>query len=341
MSPASPSPGSGGPATAAAPEDGEPDDPTRTATLAVGTQPAPSTPAPSTPAPSTAAPSTAAHSAPDPGPAHPGRCARPGDRDAPAWVEAIGRVGLVAYGLVHLGIAVLAVRIATIGERGAHADPRGAIELVASGGGFLGRWLLAAAALALTAFAVWQLRAAAVGFCWARAEERWRKRLGAAAKAVGVLSVAYLAAEFATRMQGRRNAFQTTVNDVFAHTGGRWLVGAVGLFAIGMFVSMAYTGVRATFMGDLVPEKLPGRRRTVALVAGSLGNLTRAVTFGVIGVLTALAAWDDAPQRIGGVDIALRTVAAHTLGATMFLLAAVGFAAYFVYCAIDAYARHP
>jgi hypothetical protein len=269
------------------------------------------------------------------------RRARPSDRDAPAWVEAIGRVGLVAYGLVHLGIGVLAVRISTLGERDQHADPRGAIELVAAGGGFLGRWLLAAAALALVAFAAWQLRAAAVGFNWARPEERWRKRLGAFAKAIGVLSVAYLAAEFATRMQGRRNGFQSTVDEVFAHPAGRWLVAAVGLFAIGMFVSMSYTGVRATFMGDLVPEKLPGYRRTVALITGSLGNLTRAVTFGVVGVLTTLAAWENRPNRIGGVDIALRTIAAHTLGATMFCVAAVGFTCYFVYCVIDAYARHP
>jgi hypothetical protein len=331
MSPAPASPASGGPAAAPEP-DTEPGDRAPTGGLAVETAPSahPST---------TAEPTTTAE--PDPGPPHAGRCARPGDRDAPAWVEAIGRVGLVTYGLVHLGIAVLAVRIAAIDERDAHADPRGAIELVASGGGFLGRWVLAAAALALSAFAAWQLRAAAVGFCWARPEERWRKRLGAAAKAVGVLSVAWLAAEFATRMQGRRNAFQETVDEVFAHTAGRWLVGAVGLFAIGMFFSMTYTGVRTTFMGDLVPEKLPGRRRTLALVTGSVGNLTRAVTFGVVGVLTALAAWDDAPNRIGGFDIALRTIAAHTLGATMFVVAAIGFAAYFVYCVIDAYARHP
>jgi hypothetical protein len=302
----------------------------------------PGIPAPAGGAAVGTAPTESAGSAqPDPGPPHPGRCARPGDRDAPVWVEALGRAGLVAYGLVHLGIAVLAVRIAAIGGRGQHADPRGAIELVASGGGFLGRWLLAAAALALTAFAAWQLRAAAVGFCWARPEERWRKRLGAFAKAVGVLSVAWLAAEFAIRVQGRRNAFQATVDEVFAHAAGRWLVGAVGLFAVGIFVSMTYTGVRATFMGDLVPEKLPRRRRVLALVTGSLGNLTRAVTFGVVGVLTTLAAVEDAPNRIGGFDVALRTIATHTLGATMFLVAAVGFAAYFVYCVIDAYARHP
>ncbi len=267
-------------------------------------------------------------------------------RDAPAWIEAIGRVGLVAYGLVHLGIAVLAIRIAALGPRSVHgedghADPRGAVALVAAGGGFFGRWLLAAAAVALVAFAFWQLRAAAVGFCWASPEERWRKRLGAAAKALGVLSVAYLAAEFATRLQGRRNAFQDTVREVFTYPVGRWAVGIIGLVAVGMFFSMTYTGVRATFMGDLVAAKLPGRRWTLTLVTGSIGNLTRAITFGVVGVLTTGAAIDDAPDAIGGVDVALRTMATYTVGATMFVIAGLGFAAYFVYCCMDAYARHP
>ncbi|MEJ2870721.1 DUF1206 domain-containing protein [Actinomycetospora sp. OC33-EN08] len=267
-------------------------------------------------------------------------------RDAPAWVESIGRVGLVAYGLVHLGIALLAVRVAALGPRstsgeGGYADPRGAVALVAAGGGFFGRWLLAAAAIALVFFAFWQIRAAAVGFRWARPEERWRKRLGAAAKALGVLSVAYLAAEFATRLQGRRNAFQTLVREVFEYPGGRWLVAAVGLVAVGMFFSMTYTGVRATFMGDLVEAKLPGHRRTLTLVTGSVGNLTRAVTFGVIGILTTGAAIDDDPDAIGGVDIALRTMASYTVGAAVFVIAALGFAAYFVYCVMDAYSRHP
>lgn len=267
-------------------------------------------------------------------------------RDAPAWFEAIGRVGLVAYGLVHLGIAILAVRIAALGpamgrseER--FADPRGAVALVAAGGGFFGRWLLAAAALALVAFALWQIRAAAVGFLWAPPQERWRKRLGAGAKALGVLSVAWIAAEFATRLQGRRNAFQETVREVFAFPGGRWAVGVVGLVAIGMFISMTYTGVRATFMSDFVAARLHGIRRPLTLWTGSVGNLTRAVTFGVVGVLTTGAAIDDSPDAIGGVDIALRTIATHTLGTTMFVVAAVGFAAYFVYCCMDAYARHP
>lgn len=263
-----------------------------------------------------------------------------GQRDAPQWVEVVGRAGLVAYGLVHLGIAVLAVRIAALGDRHA-ADSRGAIALVAANGGFFGRWLLGASAVALTAFAVWQIRAALVGFRWAPDSERWRKRLGAAAKAIGVLSVAWLAVEFAARLQDRRSAFRTEVAEVFTLTGGRLLVGVAGLVAIGVAVAMTYTGVRATFMGDFVVDKVRGRRWHLAVITGRIGNLTRAVTFAVVGILTTTAAVTDVPDRIGGVDLALRTLAAHTVGATMLVVAAVGFACYFVYCVIDAYARHP
>ena len=53
------------------------------------------------------------------------------------------------------------------------------------------------------------------------------------------------------------------------------------------------------------------------------------------------AAIDDTPDAIGGVDVALRTMATYTVGAAMFVVAGLGFAAYFVYCVMDAYARHP
>ena len=260
--------------------------------------------------------------------------------DAPAWVEHIGRGGLVAYGAVHLAVGALAVRIVTLDPR-THADPRGAIAVIARGGA-AGRLLLALGVVALVAFACWQIRAAAVGFRWAAPEERWRKRVGAVAKAAGVLSVAWLAARFALHDPGSRRGLRDLVAEVFAHSGGRLLVGAVAVAVLIMSGTMTYTAVRGTFMSDLCPERLaaPGLRRAT-LVAGSVGNLTRAVTFAVVGLLTADAVIDDDPDRIGGVDLALRTLADHTLGAVALLVTAAGFAAYGLYCGVDAWARHP
>ena len=263
------------------------------------------------------------------------------ERDAPGrWVERVGRGGLVAYGVVHVLIAVLAVRVALLGDR-AHADPRGAIAIIASSGLF-GRWLLGAVALALVTFALWQVRAACVGFRWVPDRgERLRKRVGALAKAGGVLSVAWLAARFAVHDAGSRNAFRVLIEQTFRQPGGRLLVLLVGVITLISAGTMVYTAVRGTFMGDLVPHRVPDRLRRATRAAGSAGNLTRAITFAVIGVLAAGAALANDPDRIGGVDVALRALAAHTLGAAALILAALGFAAYGLYCLVDARARHP
>jgi Domain of Unknown Function (DUF1206) len=53
------------------------------------------------------------------------------------------------------------------------------------------------------------------------------------------------------------------------------------------------------------------------------------------------AVLDDAPDEVAGLDVALRTVAEHTLGTTALAIASLGFAAYGLYCLVDAYARHP
>ena len=57
---------------------------------------------------------------------------------------------------------------------------------------------------------------------------------------------------------------------------------------------------------------------------------------------TALGAvLDDAPDEVAGLDVALRTVAEHTLGTTALAIASLGFAAYGLSCLVDDYARHP
>jgi hypothetical protein len=51
--------------------------------------------------------------------------------------------------------------------------------------------------------------------------------------------------------------------------------------------------------------------------------------------------WLDDPEQVGGLDVALRALADHTLGVTVLGIVGAGFAAYGLYCLIDAYARHP
>lgn len=95
------------------------------------------------------------------------RLVREGPSDAPgALVDALGRIGLVGYGLVHLLAAWLALQIA-VGVRDAPADAVGAVGTIGHTPG--GVAVLALVAVGLVAFAVWQLTASAIGFRWAPA----------------------------------------------------------------------------------------------------------------------------------------------------------------------------
>ncbi|MCD2197621.1 DUF1206 domain-containing protein [Actinomycetospora endophytica] len=106
-------------------------------------------------------------------------------------VEVLGRGGLIAYGVLHLLLAGLAVVLMT-GSPTVHADQEGAIAVIA-GIGPVGAGLLGLSILGLVAFGVWQVRAALVGFRWTAGGERTRKRIGAAGKAIAMFSIASLA----------------------------------------------------------------------------------------------------------------------------------------------------
>jgi hypothetical protein len=261
--------------------------------------------------------------------------------DAPGhWSEVLGRVGLGAYGVVHLLLAWLAASIAALHGQ-SPVDQRGAVTIVAQGG-IVGRFLLALATVCLLTFAVWQVRAGAVGFHWVDEPGlRWRKRIGAFAKALGVGGVAYIAACVLIMPVGDTSSLRVLAGEAFALPGGRLLVLAAAIVVLVTAGTTTYTGVRATFLGDLVPEKLTPPLRHVARWLGAVGNLTRAVVFAAVGVLGLKAVVDDDPDEVAGLDVALRSLADHTLGTTILALAAVGFAAYGLYCLVDAYARHP
>ncbi|MBW0102644.1 DUF1206 domain-containing protein [Pseudonocardia sp. KRD291] len=258
-----------------------------------------------------------------------------GGGDAPGRaVELLGRFGLVAYGAVHLLVAGLGVRLA-FGARGAEVDQRGAIAAVASVGP-VGTAVLVTFVAGLGAFAVWQVSAAVAGFRWVSGAERRRKRVGAAAKAVAVVAVAVVAARFVVESPGGpgRTGPAWLVGSLLEIPGGRWLVAAVAVFVLVVAATMVYTGVARTFLGDLVDD-VPPRVLRAAAVLGATGNLARAVAFGAVGVLFADAALHADPDRVGGLNEALRGLEGQWQGVAPLLVLSAGLAAFGGYCLID------
>jgi len=124
---------------------------------------------------------------------------RPSDAPDSAAVTGLARVGLVAYGLVHLLVAWLALQVAW-GVPGGDADQSGAVAAVAST--TVGPPLLFVLAVGLAALALWQL--GEMRRLWRRAGSNGGRRAAAmgtvesVGKAAVYLGLAVLAIRFAT-----------------------------------------------------------------------------------------------------------------------------------------------
>lgn len=267
------------------------------------------------------------------------RAVRSGPSDAPGrFVDVLGRIGLVGYGLVHVLVAWLALMLA-FGTPEAPADAGGAIGTVADTGAGLA--VLVLTALGLAAFALWQVTAAAIGFRWVEGGERVRKRVGAVSKAIATGALAGLVVGFLSGVRG--SGGDTSVRQVASVAlglpGGRLLLGAGAVVVVVIAASMVYTGLRRTFLGDLDLRRVrPGTQLVIAGL-GVWGHLARAVAFAVVGGLAGLAAFVGDASRAGGLDAALRAVASVPLGAVLLVVVAGGFAAFGLFCVADAATR--
>jgi len=265
------------------------------------------------------------------------RSVRRGRSDAPGGViDLLGRGGLVAYGVVHLVVAWLAVRIA-FGLPEGSADAQGAVAEIATGAGAVG---LVVEVVGLVAFAVWQLTAAALGFRWVSGGERVRKRVGAVMKALTMLGLAVVAVAFLRSGPRSGDAgARDVVADLLLLPGGRLLVAVAAVVIAVIAVTMTYTGLRRTFLGDLDVRRLSSALRRAVEVIGAVGHLARALALGVVGVLVFTAAVASDARRAGGLDAALRALGDTPLGMSLLVVVALGFGAFGVYCLADAALR--
>jgi len=171
--------------------------------------------------------------------------------------------------------------------------------------------------------------------------ERLRKRVGAVAKAIAMVALAAVVLRYLMGRGGAAgNSSAVSVSaDLLALPAGRALLGLAAVVVLVLAAAMTYTGVRRTFMGDLDVRRLaPSARRAIASV-GALGHLARAAALAVVGVLVGSAAVVADPRRAGGLDAALRALGETGLGDTLLVVVALGFAAFGLYCLVDAATR--
>jgi hypothetical protein len=254
-------------------------------------------------------------------------------------LQFLGRFGDVCYGVVHLVVAWLALQVAF----GSHqeADQQGAVTTIAAQPfGAVLLWLLA---IGLIAFGLWQLLAAAVSFQWISPEgKRTRKRLGVAGRALAVLGIASFTVKLLASGQksGSSNTKpQELTASLMSLPAGRILVGIAGLVVLGFAANTAWRGIKRKFTEDWDTNRLSGKARRTAELVGSVGFVAKGVAFGIVGALIGYAGFTHNAAEAGGLDKALKTLAAQPFGMVLLVVVALGFVAFAGYLFADARAR--
>jgi hypothetical protein len=240
-------------------------------------------------------------------------------------VRWIARGGLVAIGLVHILIGVIAINVAS-GLKGNPSQSGALATVAATPGGFILLWV---AAIAMFGLAFWQFTDAA----WVTAPRRrtlTMRRLTDVGKAFGFAVVGFAALIFA--VGGHPNSTNTSrkLSAMLLDTpGGIFILVAAGVIVGSVGVAHLIRGVTRRFRDELLP--LTGARRAIVLTLGLVGHLAKAAALLIVGVLVIIAAIFADPTRVTGVDGALGYLTTLAFGPILLLFVAIGFIAYGLY----------
>ncbi|MFF2370237.1 DUF1206 domain-containing protein [Agromyces sp. NPDC058110] len=239
----------------------------------------------------------------------------------------LARSGFAVLGLVHVVIGAIAISVA-IGAGGGEADQSGAMQQIARVP--FGIVVLWAIVLGLAALGVWQV-AEALLVQEPDAKKKWGNRVKELGTALAYFATGATALVFALGGSSDSSESSTSLSaTLLATPGGVFLLVLIGLVVIGIGIGFVVSGVRKTFEKQVsLPAGAVGRGiRTLGVV----GYLAKGIVLGVVGVLFVVAALTHDPEQAGGIDAALKSLAALPFGQVILWLVGAGLIVYGAYC---------
>jgi uncharacterized integral membrane protein len=239
----------------------------------------------------------------------------------------LARAGLTARGIIYILIGWVAILVA-LGHGPHEADQQGALQLLAGKPyGSASLWLLG---IGLAAYALWRLSEAAYGVTGEG--NGAGPRLKSLSRAVIYAGFAYLTFEVLSGRQGSQaRQQQDATAKVMQHSGGRWLVGIVGLIVVIIGLILIMEGIRRRFMKYLRTSQMSPRTRRVVRLLGVIGTVARGVVVALAGILVIDAAISHNPATSGGIDKALLTLRNQPFGPVLLLAVALGLVVFGIY----------
>jgi hypothetical protein len=243
-------------------------------------------------------------------------------------LEVAARVGFLARGLMYLLIGIIAVEIAV--GHGGQADRGGALGQIANKGyGTFVLWLLV---VGFAGIALWRFSEAAFGATGPDGHKAG-ERLKSLARSVLYASFFVSTLKLVTGASSAATANGNTQSRAFTarlmtHTGGRLLVGLVGVVIIAIGAYLAREGWTREFLERMNFTGAPAGTRSLVEKLGVVGGIARGAVFVLAGVLLVLAAARYQPSKAEGVDGTLRAFAHTPLGPFLLILVALGLVAF-------------
>jgi uncharacterized membrane protein len=239
----------------------------------------------------------------------------------------LARAGYVVLGIVHIVIGAVAISIVT-GAGGGAADQGGAMaQIHQTPVGVLLLWVIA---IGLFALAIWQIAEAFLERD-PDTKKKWGYRVKYVGTAIAYLAIGWTALVYA--LGGQSNSSQSS--EVFsaqllATPGGVFLLVLIGLIIAALGIAFIVRGATRAFKKRL---NLPsGVARPGIVTFGVVGYIAKGIAIGVAGVLFIVAAFTHDPQKAGGLDAALRTLATLPFGAVILWVVGAGLIIYGVFC---------
>jgi Domain of Unknown Function (DUF1206) len=249
-------------------------------------------------------------------------------------LEYLARGGFICYGVIHLLFAWVALQLA-FGNSSQESDQSGAMQKLAAQP--LGKGLLIVVVVGMVALAIWQAFEAAIGESGEQDKEAIAERVVSGVRAIVYLWLAWIGVKVLRGANASQaQSSQSKTSSLMSSTGGRWLVGLIGVVVLGVGIGLLWYGLKKKFEKHLNTQLMnPAVRKTTRRL-GMAGYTAKAIAYGIAGILLVVAAVKYDAGKATGLDGALKTLAAQSYGTWLLTLVALGIAAFGIFCFFQA-----
>ena len=242
-------------------------------------------------------------------------------------------VGWAAKGVVYVALAYLVLQMA-FGQASQDASTTGALRLIAQTAP--GKIVLIVLGIGLLAFAIGRILEVTT---LATPQIDGKDKVKAVVLAVLYASLALTAFSIVglagSSSGGGGNSEQQGSAFLLGLSGGRWIVGLVGLAVIGFGLKQAWSGVQRDFLGTLRTGQMSSGMRSATEKLGTAAYVTKGAILALVGYFFLQSAISYDPGEAKGLDAALQEVAGETWGQAVLTLVAIGLLAYGVFAFVE------